>query len=307
MRWVDIDKLAQFHPDLPGWQARADKALNDLRQEIDHAEQKARSTGEDISAARRKAISEGLSKDSRQDIWRELAPYLKKLRNSKCWYSESSNPGSDKDVDHFRPKRRVAEDPEHEGYWWLAFSWINYRYSCQWCNQRRVDVANETDGGKWDHFPVSGLFRARQEVDDLDREEVDLLDPIDPEDWKLLTFLPNGQPIPAQSDGTKEYKRAKISIQVYHLHCQELVRDRKNIATKIRLLIENMEILYSKITDLTMKTLYKKCQKDLFRLIDRDSEYSAAALAYAWFEVYKTERGNRVKREWLEKILSSSL
>ncbi|MFM6188979.1 MAG: hypothetical protein ACKPEN_13315 [Planktothrix sp.] len=300
MRWIDIDQLEI--PD--GWHAKADKALNELRQEIECAEQKARLAGEDIRAARRKAISEGLDKSSRQKIWRDLAPYLAKLRNSKCWYSESLNPGSNKDVDHFRPKNRVYEDPDHEGYWWLAFDWRNYRYSCQLCNQRRVDTTNNTNGGKWDRFPISGAFRARQEVDNLDMEDVDLLDPIDPEDWKLLNFRPNGQPIPAKLPGTREYERAEISIQVYHLNYQEFVRDRKQLATNIRLLIEDMESLYLKITDPTMRKRYKNRQKELFRLIDRDSEYSAAALAYARSEVYKMERGHQVKREWLEKILN---
>ncbi|MCG5060778.1 MAG: hypothetical protein KA714_23075 [Limnoraphis sp. WC205] len=303
MRWIDIDQLEI--PD--GWQAKADKALNELRQEIERAEQEACLTGKDISVARKKAISEGLDKNSRKKIWRDLAPYLARLHNGKCWYSESLNPGSNKDVDHFRPKNRVNEDPDHEGYWWLAFDWRNYRYSCQWCNQRRVDTANNTNGGKWDRFPVFGTFRARQEEDNFEMEEVDLLDPIDPEDWKLLTFRPDGQPTPASiNTDTREYKRAEISIQVYHLHCQEFVRDRKKLATNIRLLIERMEIYYSKITDSTMRTLFKNSQKELFRLIDRDSEYSAAALAYARSEVYKMERGHQVKREWLEKILNSN-
>jgi uncharacterized protein (TIGR02646 family) len=302
MRWVDIDQL-----ELPdGWQVRADKALNGLRQEIEHAEQAAQATGKNIVVARRKAILEGLDTSSRKRVWRDLAPHLAKLRNGKCWYSESLNPGSNKDVDHFRPKNRVDEDPDHEGYWWLAFDWHNYRYSCQWCNQRRVDAANRTEGGKLDRFPISGIFRAKQEVDNFEMEEVELLDPIDPDDWKLLTFLPNGQPTPAKPQGTKEYTRAEISIQVYHLHCQELVRDRKNVATKVRLLVEDMEMLYSKITDPTVRTLYKRRQKDLFRFIDRDSEYSGAALAYARFEIYKMERGHQVKREWLEEILNSN-
>lgn len=269
-------------------------------------QQEAHLTGKKISVARKEAISAGLDKSPRKQIWRDLAPYLAKLRNDKCWYSESLNPGSNKDVDHFRPKNRVYEDPDHEGYWWLAFDWRNYRYSCQWCNQPRRDKANNTNGGKWDRFPISGAFRARQEVDNLEMEDVDLLDPIDPEDWKLLTFLPNGQPTPAKPPGTREHKRAEISIQVYHLHYQEFVRDRKKLATKIRLLIQRMETYRSKITDSTMRTLYKNSQKELFRLIDRDSEYSAAALAYARSEVYKMECGHQIKREWLEKILNSN-
>ena len=307
MRWVDIDQL-----ELPdGWQARADKALNELRCEIQTAEHTAHLAGDDIVIARKKAITEGLDKSSRQKIWRDLNSCLASLRKGKCWYSESKNSGSNKDVDHFRPKKEVAEDPSHEGYWWLAFDWHNYRYSCQLCNQRRnprrVDAANNTDGGKCEHFPLSsGSFRAKQETDRWQKEEIELLDPIDPEDWKLLTFRPNGQPIPAKPSGTHEHNRAKTSIQVYHLHYYEFVRDRKAKAITIRVLIEELEEIYPKIDDLEIKALYKKRQKDLLRFINPDSEYSAAALAYAKAEIYKMERGHQVKREWLEEILNSN-
>ena len=300
MRWVDIDEL-EF-PD--GWQTRADNALNELRKEIENAELAAKLAGEDIVTARKKAITDGLKKKSRQQVWRDLAKPLSILRNGKCWYSESKNPTSDKDVDHFRPKNRVAEDPDHEGYWWLAFQSNNYRYSCQWCNQRRVDNANGTKGGKLDHFPVVGSFRARLERDNWKQEEVELLDPIDPDDCKLLTFLPNGQPTPAKNKGTREHDRAATSILVYHLHCRELVVERKTLASTIRKLIENMEVLRSKITDLQIKEVYKNQQKDLLRAIDDNSEYSAAALAYAQAEVYKMEYGHQVKRQWLEDILN---
>ena len=299
MRWVDIEQL-----DIPdGWQTQATNALNSLREEIEKAEKEAYSTGADINSARRNAISQGLKLNARQQIWRDLAPYLAKLRNGKCWYSESLNPGSDKNVDHFRPKNAVREDPSHEGYWWLAFDWHNYRYSCQWCNQRRRGA---TEGGKSDYFPVSGNFRATKEPDDHKREEVDLLDPIDPDDWKLLTFLPNGQPIPAKPEDTKEHRRAEISIRIYHLDCPEFVKGRKDLATKIRLLIENMDILYSQITEVTTRISYKNDLKALLRLIDKDSEYSAAELAYARAEVYKIERGHQVKRDWLEELLNSN-
>jgi uncharacterized protein (TIGR02646 family) len=297
MRWVDIDKI-----ELPDkWEKRADKALHKLRKEIEDAEQAAQLAGEDIAAARKKAITDGLEKKSQ--VWRDLAKPLSILGNGKCWYSESKNPTSDKDVDHFRPKNRVAEDPAHEGYWWLAFQWNNYRYSCQWCNQRRVD--DRTDGGKSAHFPLApGSFRARLEKDNLQMEEVELLDPIDPDDWKLLTFLPNGQPTPAKDKGTREHDRAATSISVYHLHCRELVVERKTLASTIRKLIENMEMLRSKINDLQIKEVYKNQQKELLRAIDDDSEYSAAALAYARAEIYKMEYGHQVKRQWLEDILN---
>ncbi len=298
MRYVDIDLLQ-----LPnGWQARADKALNDLRSEIAAAEAKARSAGRDVAAARKNAITKGLDKTARQAIWGDLATNLAALRKEKCWYSESKNPASDKNVDHFRPKNSVIEDPDHEGYWWRAFDWRNYRYASQWCNQRRVGA---TSGGKRDHFPLrAGSFRARQETDDIDREDIMLLDPIDPDDWKLLTFRPDGHPTPAKANGSPEYERASMSIEVYHLHCKELVDDRRLLAGKVKRTIEDMETLRPHIANPAMRQLYKRQQKELLRFIHPDSEYSAAALAYARAEIYKLEYGHQVEREWLQEILT---
>lgn len=303
MRWVDLDKL-----DFPdGWQEKADTALNDLRNAIIKAESDAKSVDKDIAIARKSIITAEFKKNKYQKIWKDLAHYLAKLRNNKCWYSESKNSGSDKDVEHFRPKNSVNGDPTHEGYWWLAFDWRNYRYSCQWCNQRRVDKINDTDGGKWDFFPISVTsFRARQEGDNHDEEEIDLLDPTDPHDWKLLTFRPDGQPIPAKQSGTRECVRAEASIRLYHLNHKEFVNDRKSLAGKVKRLVQDMELLRPKIKDPTMRKLYKNQEKELLRLFDRDSEYSAAALAYTRIEIYKIEHGHQVKRDWLDEILNSN-
>jgi uncharacterized protein (TIGR02646 family) len=300
MRFVDIGLL-----ELPnGWQARADQALNDLRTEVAEADAVARLAGQDPVVARKNAITAGLAQPGRQAIWRDLNPYLAALRKGKCWYSESKNPTADKNVDHFRPKNRVAEDADHEGYWWLAFRARNYRYSSQWCNQRRVDDNSGTSGGKGDHFPLTSDFRARQEVDNTDLESPVLLDPTDPNDWKLLTFRTDGHPTPAKNPGTEEYRRAATSINVYHLHCKELVDDRRTVAGIIQRIVEDLERLRPNIEDPAMRALYKSREIELLRAIDHDSEYSAAALAYAKAEVYKLELGHQVKREWLEEILN---
>jgi hypothetical protein len=302
MRYVDIDQLQL--PD--GWQARANKALDELRAEIAAAEGEARTAGKDVEAARKRAITEGLKQPARQALWRELAPALAALKKEKCWYSESRNPASDKNVDHFRPKNRVAEDPDHEGYWWKAFDWRNYRYASQWCNQRRVSDVSGTKGGKADHFPLhTDSFRARQETDDIDREDHMLLDPVDPGDWKLLTFRPDGYPTPAKPEGSSEYQRAATSIEVYHLDCKELVDDRRLVAGRVQRTVEDMETLLPLIANPTTRQLYKRQQKELLRLINPDSEYSASALAYARAEIYKLERGSQIKREWLEETLNS--
>lgn len=307
MRYVDID-----HLEIPyGWQARADQALNELREEIVTAEVSTTAAGKDpegIAKARRKAITEGTKKSDREKLWQDLALPLNKLTNGKCWYSESRNPASDKNVDHFRPKNAVAEDPSHEGYWWLAFNWQNYRYSSQWCNQRRIDKENKTSGGKSCHFPLRhNSFRARTEKDNIEQEDVVLLDPADPEDWKLLTFRSDGRPTPAKSPGTVECVRAEASITIYHLNCVELVRDRRPLAGKVQRLIEEMERLHPLITNPQERGFYKRQQKELLRLIQPHAEYSAAALAFARAEIYKLEQGHQVKRDWLEDILNTTI
>jgi uncharacterized protein (TIGR02646 family) len=302
MRYVDIDILQ-----LPnGWQRRADNALNDLRMEITQAEVSAHATGHDSSVARKKAISVGLDISVRKDIWKDLNASLSVLTNGKCWYSESRNPTADKNVDHFRPKNRVNEDPSHEGYWWLAFHWRNYRYASQWCNQRRVDDEHGTSGGKWDHFPLCPESpRARLESDDYELEQPELLDPVDPNDWKLLTFRQDGHPTPAKQPGTLEYQRAQTSIEVYHLHCYELVNERRALAGEIQRLVQDLERLRPEIAhNPAIKVLYIKRQKDLLRSIRPDAEYSSAALAFARAEIYTIVAGRQIKRKWLEEMLT---
>jgi len=301
MRFVDMSSLQ-----LPnGWQGRADQALTDLRTEAAQAEAAAQEAGQDPQTARRAAITAGLNRPARQQIWRDLSASLSLLTKGKCWYSESLNPTSDKNVDHFRPKGRVEEDTTHGGYWWLAFASSNFRYASQWCNQRRVDDEHGTSGGKADHFPLlANGIRARQEGDDLDLENPELLDPIDPDDWKLLTFLPDGYPTPTKPEGTPEYQRASKSIQIYHLHCKQLANGRFAVAGAIQRIVQDLERLRPRIDDPQMRRLYKNRQLELLRAIHPDAEYSAAARAYARAEIYKLEGGHQVKRDWLEEILN---
>ena len=301
MRYVDI---SQVHVPA-GWQARADQALNALRHEIAQAE--AMAIGLDRTTARKQAIRTGLAVRARTALWRELGAELSRIGHGKCWYSESRNPASDKNVDHFRPKARVHEDDAHEGYWWLAFRWENLRSASQWCNQHRNDKVNNTSGGKADHFPLRpGSIRAYCEADDCELEDIELLDPIDPEDWKLVTFRPDGHPIPAKAMGTSEHSRAATSIDVYHLHCKELVDDRKALAGTVQRIIEDMETTLGPefVTHARVQRLYESRLGDLLTMIKRQAPYSAAALAYARAGVYKLECGRQVKRDWLEEILS---
>ena len=62
----------------------------------------------------------------------------------KCAYCESL---SKPDIEHYRPKKSVSDDPVHNGYYWLCYEWTNLIPACVKCNR---------DGAKGTHFPVLG-------------------------------------------------------------------------------------------------------------------------------------------------------
>lgn len=63
---------------------------------------------------------------------------------NKCAYCERICKA---DIEHYRPKKRVDEDKEHPGYYWLCYEWTNLLPACITCNR---------DGAKHSHFPILG-------------------------------------------------------------------------------------------------------------------------------------------------------
>ena len=179
-----------------------------------------------VAAARAKAIT------SQSTLWSDLGKLIRDIENQKCWYCEMDQIRSDMPVDHFRPKNRVAECKEHPGYHWLAFDWENYRFSCTFCNSRRVDV--KTSGGKQDHFPLVDPNARRMGPKDTTIETPMLLDPCKLDDTRLLTFHKNGLAASRSNEKeSTEYKRVHKSIELYHLNHDRLETLRTTIAKQI--------------------------------------------------------------------------
>jgi hypothetical protein len=64
---------------------------------------------------------------SKNSYWKGAKPQLKRESAGKCAYCEApTDVVAHGDVEHFRPKSR---------YWWLAYCYDNYLFSCQICNQ----------------------------------------------------------------------------------------------------------------------------------------------------------------------------
>lgn len=167
-----------------------------------------------------------------EDIYRDLSvkAALEELFHRKCAYCESSISNSTWEVEHFRPKGRVAERVDHPGYYWLAYSWSNLYPACEFCNKRRKDrplwgdLRFASSGGKLDHFPLEiETDRAVSHEDDITRECPLLLDPCkdDPELHLRYTFF--GEIVHSRGD-----QRAKASISVFHLKRRRLRDLRRN-------------------------------------------------------------------------------
>lgn len=239
-----------------------------------------------VLAARHKAVNR------KSSVWRAAAGALSQASHDKCWYCESKQIRSDKPVDHFRPKNSVSEATGHPGYWWLAFDWKNYRYSCTYCNSKRRDINGGTEGGKQDHFPIiPPPQHARSSSDPLDRAK--LLDPTNDNDTKLLTFLPNGFPYPTKSD-QGSIERVGESVRLYHLDYGPLVKKRKRLADDICQLVNYANVARASGDE----DSYRFNKKEIIKRVRANAEYSIAARVY--LQAYRTHG-------WVEEILSRDL
>lgn len=180
-------------------------------------------------------------------LWANVKGIYEKFFGCKCWYSESKNPGSSKDMDHFRPKAEVFEDDSHPGYWWLAFDWENYRYSCQFSNRLKKNPETAITGGKGSHFPLfENGSKACRPTDDHKSENHVLLDPCVAGDFRLLSFEENGKPIihPKFNGDSDSERRVRESIKYMNLDYPAFNEERGLLYKEIKEIIENADREY---------------------------------------------------------------
>jgi uncharacterized protein (TIGR02646 family) len=237
------------------------------------------------------------------DIWSELKALLAELSHGKCWYCEAKDIRSDNNVDHFRPKNQVLECPQHQGYWWLAFAWENYRFSCTFCNSKRRDRQSGTIGGKHDHFPlVKEENRAFNEGDDLTREDPLLLDPVRPADTVMLWFTEDGRAVERYSEQNNRlaYWRANKSIELYNLNHIDIVEARKALFAEIRRLVKEGDAHLSDLErgEHAATVGFNSVVEKMLDLMSATSIFSASAKSMVI--------GLKdINRPWLESLLAS--
>ena len=204
---------------------------------------------EDAVVANELAIKEKKAHKWNKALYADPArvkPALEKLFFDKCAYCETKFlAGADSDVEHFRPKGRVAELKKHLGYYWLGYKWENLYLSCSHCNQLRKDKPRWEDprtlpsGGKLDQFPLldgAEATRAMGPDDDIYEEVTLLIDPCydDPE-W-YLAYDPQGRVLALEDNDYGEK-----TIEVFHLKRRRLRDARKPVIVRTMKFLEKIE------------------------------------------------------------------
>ena len=288
MRFIDQEEIEL---DLPGnWEQTVDTAWAYVNRKINEAEQAINNQAvvkgwegeilqQKIDAAKTKARKAAFTYKS--TVWSSLKDVLAEPSKGKCWYCETNEIRSDNPIDHFRPKNRVSDCIDHPGYWWLAFDWKNYRYTCTYCNSRRVEV--DTAGGKHDHFPIFIPPDWNKRPEDTNVERLMLLDPIDDNDYKLISFNDNGEACSVVDDeDSEEYKKVEKSIELYHLNHKPTTRARRVIFQRIRSLVSSTNELLDEGIDEKSESI-RTSRKELIRLIRpecKSTKFNTAARIY---------------------------
>ena len=194
---------------------------------------------------------------------------LEKLYNGKCAFCESDvRAGSSLQIDHYRPKEKVAEDNTHHGYYWLGYEWTNLIPICSKCNR-----------SKWHYFPINSptgkriynhptnsdgsINRVRFGINDPDllNEQPLIINPEKVDPNLFFTFLPSGK---IKGRGQIE---SDVTIKICKLNRTELLITRKKIRDNIlKKITRSLASLHS--GDINNSALKYIVKSELIELLD---------------------------------------
>jgi len=181
----------------------------------------------------------GLSSDDFKGInyWGEVKKELSEFQHGKCCFCERGRDANrESDVEHFRPKLAHNNEPasNHNGYWWLAYTWENLFFVCSECNSTY----------KKNFFPlINEDNRTFNKDDNLLLEKPYLLDPVkdDPEQYMIYDFTNHKVPVPVSSASDND-GRGKKTIELLGLN------KRTDLITGRAEKLQNMELCAKAIT-----------------------------------------------------------
>jgi len=197
----------------------------------------------------------------------EIFIVRKKLRDlyyQKCAYCESKE--HKPEVEHYRPKKNVAEDNSHPGYYWLCYEWSNLLPSCHNCN---------TENGKRTQFPIEGKRISLPSFDEnnkLDMEKCKAYNSLLIDEQALL-FHPE---IDHPEKFFRFNKKGKIegignraikTVEICDLNRDNLLYNRKKVVDEI---VRNIVLsFYHIVIHPADKKGFKTHLKDIFTSLDK--------------------------------------
>ncbi|MCB1194064.1 MAG: hypothetical protein KDK90_26745 [Leptospiraceae bacterium] len=170
-----------------------------------------------------------------------------KIYVAKCAFCESLDNGTSRyEVEHYRPKKEVAEDTSHPGYYWLAYEWSNLLLSCQTCNRG--------EGGKHNKFPIANsgrrIYKERLYRSNITKSSFDL-QRLQKIEQPLLLHPEMDDPtlhLIFKNDGKLHgiTRRGRATIDICKLNRRLLWKNRQKLIEGFRNKIKNLLIAYSK-------------------------------------------------------------
>lgn len=209
--------------------------------------------------------------DKHSAHWTKLKAWLLTLSAGKCWFTEARDIASHLDVEHFRPKKvaRNIKGPERDGYWWLAFDYMNFRIAGTVPNRKK---------GAW--FPLRygslrSTYARRCEGDEVPH----FLDPTSAYDVTLLAFDEEGKAVPAPGISRWDDVRVRRTVERLKLiEHQALAEERRKVWQRTTKLINDyLRALGEARTSAAARERLKVAAGEIVRLTKPDAELSAVA------------------------------
>lgn len=198
----------------------------------------------------------------------------------KCAYCE--NVERKAEIEHYRPKKEVANEPGHPGYFWLCYEWTNLVPSCRYCN---------TEGGKGNHFPILGtrvtdyprlpdgspdLTRFSAYHNLLKSERPVLLHPEIDDPKKFFIFDSKGK-----VSGKDSMKRGEKTIEICNLNRDNLLVLRQTIIDEFTERIQDAFLLFlnEELTPNGLRTAMKR----IFQRLEERQDAKRPFTLLAWY------------------------
>lgn len=187
-----------------------------------------------LIAAPNKAARDAILDTNANEIWGKVKDWLLSLSHNKCWFSEAEDHFSNRDVEHFRPKKACKrfmgqqKATYEDGYWWLTYDWKNYRICGNVGNSKKGII-----------FPLQhGSLVATYGGHSYLNENHMLLDPACPADPPLLDFIETGKAVPHHDADKNDRERVEKTVTHLKLDFEKLEEARAKIWVKCRLLVQ---------------------------------------------------------------------